>query len=206
MKTRILLCSDEPILARGIEEVFSRVEGFESEPSCRTVPGLMKQLEGRAPDLLLLDLTKDVTCALLCELKRTQPNMKIVLWANAISAEMAFAHSTIFMFGCVRLSSHKSAHVTSFVRSSSSRSGARPSSCFIKPGTVRHDGSDSNPSTRLNTSSIPLARIGSSLQRRMRVFISASLEDHWCNWSLPMGPADYYERGREPGTVRGVQG
>src|ERR1035441_4188022 len=82
MKTRILLCSDEPILARGIEEVFSRVEGFESEPSCRTVPGLMKQLEGRAPDLLLLDLTKDVTCALLCELKRTQPNMKIVLWAT----------------------------------------------------------------------------------------------------------------------------
>jgi DNA-binding NarL/FixJ family response regulator len=102
MKTRILLCSDEPILARGIEEVFSRVEGFESEPSCRTVPGLMKQLEGRAPDLLLLDLTKDVTCALLSELKHTQPNMKIVLWANAVTAETAVRALELGIRGILR--------------------------------------------------------------------------------------------------------
>jgi DNA-binding NarL/FixJ family response regulator len=47
------------------------------------------QLEGGAPDLLLLDLTGDVTCALLSDLKRAYPNMKIVLWANAISTETA---------------------------------------------------------------------------------------------------------------------
>jgi DNA-binding NarL/FixJ family response regulator len=89
MATRILLCSDEPILGRGIEDVLGRVEGFESEPSCRTVAGMMKQLEGGAPDLLLLDLTSEITCALLSDLKRTHPNMKILLWANAISTETA---------------------------------------------------------------------------------------------------------------------
>jgi DNA-binding NarL/FixJ family response regulator len=102
MKTRILLCSDEPILARGIEEVFSRVEGFEPEPSCRTVSGLMKQLEVRAPDLLLLDLTHEVTCALLSELKRTQPNMKIVLWANAVTAETAVQALALGIRGILR--------------------------------------------------------------------------------------------------------
>lgn len=102
MATRILLCSDEPILGRGIEEVLSRVEGFESEPSCRTVAGMMKQLEGGAPDLLLLDLTGEVTCALLCELKRRHPDMKIVLWAHAISTESAVQALELGIRGILR--------------------------------------------------------------------------------------------------------
>ena len=44
MMTRILLYSDEPILAKGLESVLRQVEGFELLPTCSTVAGVMEQV------------------------------------------------------------------------------------------------------------------------------------------------------------------
>src|SRR5215472_818163 len=88
--TRILLYSDEPILAKGLESVLRQVEGFELLPTCGSVAALIDQLSTSAPDLVLMDLTPEVTFAVLSEMKHAMVNSKIVLWVNTISTELAF--------------------------------------------------------------------------------------------------------------------
>jgi len=55
--TRILLYSDEPILAKGLESVLRQVESFELLPICSTVASLMEQISQGMPDLVLMDLS-----------------------------------------------------------------------------------------------------------------------------------------------------
>ena len=62
----------------------------------------MEQLERGAPDLLLLYLTPEVTCALLSELKHRLPDMKTVLWVNAISTTTAFQAMGLGVRGILR--------------------------------------------------------------------------------------------------------
>jgi two-component system, NarL family, nitrate/nitrite response regulator NarL len=100
--TRIVLCSDEPILAKGLESVLRQVEGFELLPSSRTLAGLMDQMEVDPPDLILIDLTAEVTFAALSDLKRVMGACKIVLWVNAISTEMAFQAMGLGIKGILR--------------------------------------------------------------------------------------------------------
>ena len=66
--TRILLYSDEPILAKGLESVLRQAENFELLPICGTLPILMEQLTQGAPDLVLMDLTHEITFAVLSAL------------------------------------------------------------------------------------------------------------------------------------------
>src|SRR5580765_9055968 len=83
--TRILLYSDEPILAKGLESVLRQVEGFELLPACSTVAGVVDQVAHGGPDLVLMDLTHEITFAVLSELKHSMLTTKIVLWVNTIS-------------------------------------------------------------------------------------------------------------------------
>jgi DNA-binding NarL/FixJ family response regulator len=104
MSTRILICCDEPILTGTIERALRQARKFELAPSCLAVSGLIKQLERHAPDLLLLDLTPEVTCALLSELNRRMPDLKTVLWANAVSMETALQAVALGVRGILRKS------------------------------------------------------------------------------------------------------
>src|SRR6266550_931508 len=88
--TRILLYSDEPILAKGLESVLRQVEGFELLPTCGTLAALMEQIGQSSPDLVLMDLTHEITFAVLSEMKHAMAHSKIVLWVNSISTELAF--------------------------------------------------------------------------------------------------------------------
>jgi DNA-binding NarL/FixJ family response regulator len=100
--TRILLYSDEPILAKGLESVLRQVEGFELLPTCGTVAGLMEQLGQGTPDLVLMDLTPEITFAVLSEMKHAMTNSKIVLWVNSISTELAFQAMGLGVRGILR--------------------------------------------------------------------------------------------------------
>src|SRR5437763_13725927 len=100
--TRILLYSDEPILAKGLESVLRQVEGFELLPTCGTLPVLMEQLTQGSPDLVLMDLTHEITFAVLSEMKHAMTNSRIVLWVNAISTELAFQAMGLGVRGILR--------------------------------------------------------------------------------------------------------
>ena len=100
--TQILLYSGEPMLARGLESVLRQVEEFELLPTCSTLASLMQQATDSSPDLLLLDLTPEITFAALNKLKRTLTNSKIVLWVNSISTELAFQAMGLGVRGVLR--------------------------------------------------------------------------------------------------------
>ncbi len=47
--TRILLYSDEPILAKGLESVLRQVDGFDLLPTCTSVSGVMELVAQGSP-------------------------------------------------------------------------------------------------------------------------------------------------------------
>src|SRR5580658_23172 len=100
--TRILLYSDEPILAKGLESVLGQAEGFDLLPACGTLACLMEQVMTGAPDLILMDLTHEITFAVLSEMKRAIISCKIVLWANSISNELAYQAMGLGVRGILR--------------------------------------------------------------------------------------------------------
>jgi two-component system response regulator DesR len=100
--TRILLYSDEPILAKGLDSVLRQTEGFDLLPTCSTVPCLMEQVTQGSPDLILLDLTPEISFAVLSEMKHVMVHSKLVLWVNAISTELAFQAMGLGVRGILR--------------------------------------------------------------------------------------------------------
>ena len=100
--TRVLLYSDEPILAKGLESVLRQVEGFELLPTCGTVSSLMEQMSMGSPDLVLMDLTPEITFAVLSDMKHAMMHCKIVLWVNSISTELAFQAMGLGVRGILR--------------------------------------------------------------------------------------------------------
>src|ERR1035437_8923027 len=170
--TRVLLYSDEPILAKGLESVLRQVDGFDLLPTCGSVASLVEQMAQGSPELVLMDLTPEVTFAVLNELKHAMMSCKIVLWVNSISTELAFqassvemefTHSTILQLIMACFSSFSTAKVTSGVRSISTSSGEPWAICSTSDATLPQVGSRSKPSTWRSTDSSPLAKIGSSL-------------------------------------------
>src|ERR1043165_1861295 len=102
MVTRILLYSDEPILAKGLESVLRQVEDFDLLPTCTTVAGVVDQVAHGGPDLVLMDLTHEITFAVLSEMKHSMQTTKIVLWVNTISTELAFQAMGLGVRGILR--------------------------------------------------------------------------------------------------------
>src|SRR6516165_9233310 len=100
--TRILLYSDEPILAKGLESVLRQVDDFELLPTCNSVAGLLEEIAHGTPDLVLMDLTPEVTFAVLSEMKHAMNNSRIVLWVNSISTELAFQAMGLGVRGILR--------------------------------------------------------------------------------------------------------
>ena len=88
--TRVLLYSDEPILAKGLEAVLWESEDFELLPTSTTLPCVMAQIDQDVPDVVLMDLTTEITFAVLSGMKHVMSRSKIVLWVNAISTELAY--------------------------------------------------------------------------------------------------------------------
>lgn len=100
--TRIVLCTNEPMLAKGLQSVLRQIEDFDLLLSCNTLAGLKEQMAHDPPDLLLMDLTPEITFASLSELKSVMVGSKIVLWVNTISTELAFQAMGLGIRGILR--------------------------------------------------------------------------------------------------------
>lgn len=100
--TKVLLYSDEPILAKGLEATLAQVEGLEMLPTCGTIAETIDSLGQNAPDIVLMDLTPSVTFAVLNELKRWASMTHLVLWVNSIPTELAFQAMGLGVRGILR--------------------------------------------------------------------------------------------------------
>jgi two-component system, NarL family, nitrate/nitrite response regulator NarL len=100
--TRVLLYSDEPILAKGLESVLRQIDDFELLPTSNTLASLMEQITQGVPDLVLMDLTAEITFAVLSDMKHAMSRSRIVLWVNSISTELAFQAMGLGVRGILR--------------------------------------------------------------------------------------------------------
>jgi len=100
--TKVLLYSDQPMLVSGLESVLHCVGGYDLLPFCSTLAGLAEQLATSRPDIVLMDLTPQVTFAVLSETKRANPQTKIILWVNTISTELAYQAMGLGIRGILR--------------------------------------------------------------------------------------------------------
>jgi DNA-binding NarL/FixJ family response regulator len=100
--TRVLLYSDEPILAKGLESVLRQIEDFELLPTSNTLASLMEQITQGVPDLVLMDLTAEITFAVLSDMKHAMSRSRVVLWVNSISTELAFQAMGLGVRGILR--------------------------------------------------------------------------------------------------------
>lgn len=100
--TRILLYSDEPILSRGLEAVLRQDPEFEMSPLCGAIAELVGRAANEMPDIILMDLTPEVTFAALSDMKHSVMRSKVVLWVNTISTELAFQAMGLGVRGVLR--------------------------------------------------------------------------------------------------------
>ncbi len=88
--TRLMLYTDEPVLASGLEAVLAPSEDFELTAVCRSTSSLVAEASLYGPDLLLLDLTPDLSFGVLLEIQRQLAGTRMVLWVRSISTELAY--------------------------------------------------------------------------------------------------------------------
>jgi DNA-binding NarL/FixJ family response regulator len=99
---RVVLFSDEPILAKGLESVLASVDAFQLTGVYSNTAKLKEIPATDEPDILLIDLTSDVTLSILSELKEASLNAKIVLWVHSISTELALQAMALGVRGILR--------------------------------------------------------------------------------------------------------
>ena len=99
---RVLLFTDEPVLAKGFTSVLSSVPGFDTVSVCHSTAELAVVVQTFKPDVLLIDLTPDVTFGILTQLQGDLPNCRIVLWVRAISTELAYQAMELGVRGVLR--------------------------------------------------------------------------------------------------------
>jgi len=87
---RLMLFTDEPILAMGLQQMLSAEADFELIHASCGPAELPSYLAARKPDLLLLDFASGVTVNSISELCAAAPESPIAVWVRAIPAEMAY--------------------------------------------------------------------------------------------------------------------
>src|SRR6185437_16113500 len=100
--SNVLLCADEPILAEGLRRILDNVQGLDMVGCCPKLENLREEVERLQPDILLVDLTSDVTFSVLSGLREAASSSRIVLWVHAISTELALQSMSLGVRGILR--------------------------------------------------------------------------------------------------------
>jgi DNA-binding NarL/FixJ family response regulator len=100
--SKILLFANEPILATGLRRSLNNVYGLDLVGVCSQLEEVSEQLALNKPDILLMDLTSDVTFGSLSVLREVASDTKIVLWVHEISTEMALQSVSLGVRGILR--------------------------------------------------------------------------------------------------------
>jgi two-component system, NarL family, nitrate/nitrite response regulator NarL len=87
--TRVLVFTDEPVLASGLEAVLKSQSEFEWAATCPQASRIAETVAASGPDILLIDLTPEVTFELLLGLQVQFPGSRIVLWVRSVPVEVA---------------------------------------------------------------------------------------------------------------------
>src|SRR5205823_5684269 len=101
--TKLMVYTKEPGLAKALGSVLQQAGGFEMVPACNTLSVLQSEMARCKPDLVLLELSSEVTFAVLSRIRR-ESSAKLVLWVNSISTDVAFHAMEMGIRGILRKS------------------------------------------------------------------------------------------------------
>jgi DNA-binding NarL/FixJ family response regulator len=106
----VVVYSDQPILAKGLESLIASDPAFELSACCSNVAALQEHMANEKPDLAVLDLTPEITSAALGVLQDLAPESKLILWTHTISGDFALQALTIGIRGVLRKTLPLEAH------------------------------------------------------------------------------------------------
>jgi two-component system nitrate/nitrite response regulator NarL len=101
-RIRIMLFSDEPALALGATCLLSSTKDFEVIGGHISLVDLLPAVKRECPGMLLIDLSPEVTFALLSLLHDAVPECRIVLWTRSVGDEIAQQAKDLGIAGMVR--------------------------------------------------------------------------------------------------------
>src|SRR5215470_4525963 len=86
---RLLLYSDMPVMAAGLNSLLQNAAGYELSAVTGSIAELRSAAAALAPAILLLDLTAEFPPGILGELDSALIERNVVLWVYEIPAELA---------------------------------------------------------------------------------------------------------------------
>ena len=81
-RIRVVIQSDEPILAKGLQELLEGDADIQVIASCSSTGELQTLMANERPDIAVVDMTPAVTSATLFALQSAALDCKIILWAD----------------------------------------------------------------------------------------------------------------------------
>ena len=133
---RVLVYSDQPILAKGLETLMYGDPAWEVDACCSDVAAVKARLANQVPDLAVLDLTPALTFSALHDLQSLAPQCKLILWTHSLSGTLALQALT--RPGCAAFSAKRCPWrrtvnaCTGFTRAASGLKRALPTACATR--------------------------------------------------------------------------
>jgi len=99
---RVLLYTDQPVLAKGFAAIMSGVAEFDLVGVCYASAMLAETLASAKPELALIDLNEEITLETLADVRRRAPDVRLILWVRAIPLELAYQTIRLGVHGILR--------------------------------------------------------------------------------------------------------
>ncbi len=104
---RVALYTDDALLELGALSVFSSLPQFSVLTADPGLSSLVPFVERTLPDVILVDLTPEITLGLISILRKTAPNARLILWARSFSEELRYQAREIGVVGFLQRSTTK---------------------------------------------------------------------------------------------------
>jgi len=85
----VALYSVQPILSAGFETVVAKMAGFQMSGVCTTAARLMEHIQSEHPDLILIEMTPEITLDMLKRVTTAAGRSPVILWVETVSTEFA---------------------------------------------------------------------------------------------------------------------
>ena len=87
--TNVVLFYAQPMLSAGLEVILAASEGYRLAATCTDLSKLPGEVHRRSANLVLIELTPEVTLQALKEIQATTRSVPIILWVDHMSTEFA---------------------------------------------------------------------------------------------------------------------
>ena len=87
--TKLAVYSVQPVLVAGLQAVLEPLDSLMLSGAFPTMDQLMEHAQIERPDLVLIELSEDITLEVLSALRSATANAPVILWVDAISTEFA---------------------------------------------------------------------------------------------------------------------